>query len=62
MFFCSIQNEKLHIIYDKDRKGENFMKVFLGGTCSGYDWRNDLIPKLVCDFYNPIVRDLNQIV
>ena len=32
------------------------MKVFLGGTCSGYKWRNDLIPKLKCKYYNPIVR------
>ena len=28
------------------------MKVFLGGTCSGYKWRDDLIPMLNCDYYN----------
>lgn len=26
------------------------MKVFLGGTCSGYKWRDDLIPLLNCDY------------
>lgn len=32
------------------------MKVFLGGTCNGYDWRSELIPKLHCNYYNPIVE------
>lgn len=32
------------------------MKVFLGGTCSGYRWRNDLIPLLKCDYYNPMTK------
>lgn len=36
------------------------MKVFLGGTCSGYKWRNDLIPKLKCNFYNPIVKNWQE--
>lgn len=36
------------------------MKVFLGGTCIGYDWRSKLIPKLNCDYYNPIVKDWNE--
>ena len=33
------------------------MKVFLGGTCSGYKWRDKLIPMLKCDYYNPIVKN-----
>lgn len=36
------------------------MKVFLGGTCSGYKWRNDLIPLLKCEFYNPIVKNWQE--
>lgn len=33
------------------------MKVFLGGTCNGSSWRDILIPKLKCDFFNPVVED-----
>ena len=36
------------------------MKVFLGGTCSGYKWRNELIPMLKCDYYNPIVKNWQE--
>lgn len=36
------------------------MKVFLGGTCSGYKWRDDLIPMLTCDYYNPIVKNWSE--
>ncbi len=36
------------------------MKVFLGGTCSGYMWRDDLIPLLHCDYYNPIVKNWSE--
>lgn len=36
------------------------MKVFLGGTCSGYKWRDDLIPMLNCDYYNPIVKNWSE--
>jgi hypothetical protein len=31
------------------------MKIFLGGTCNGSHWREDLIPNLSIDFYNPVV-------
>lgn len=31
------------------------MKVFLGGTCSGWKWRDELQPLLECDYYNSIV-------
>lgn len=36
------------------------MKVFLGGTCSGYNWRETLIPMLTCDYYNPIVKNWQE--
>lgn len=36
------------------------MKVFLGGTCTGYKWRDDLIPMLKCDYYNPIVENWSE--
>lgn len=28
-------------------------KVFLGGTCNGSKWRDELIPKLQIDFFQP---------
>ena len=33
------------------------MKVFLGGTCNESTWREELIPKLDCDYFNPVVPD-----
>lgn len=33
------------------------MKVFLGGTCADSNWRNYIIPKLECDYFNPVVDD-----
>lgn len=33
------------------------MKIFLGGTCNGSDWRDQLIPFLSCDYFNPVVED-----
>lgn len=36
------------------------MKVFLGGTCSGWRWRDKLQPLLKCDFYNPIVKNWSE--
>lgn len=36
------------------------MRVFLGGTCSGYDWRKNLIDMIDCDYYNPIVEDWSE--
>lgn len=31
------------------------MKVFLGGTCNGSNWREDVTPHLKIDYFNPIV-------
>lgn len=36
------------------------MKVFLGGTCAGWKWRNELQPLLKCDYYNPIVENWSE--
>ena len=32
-------------------------RVFLGGTCNGSLWREELIPNLKIDYFNPIVKD-----
>ncbi len=32
-------------------------KVFLGGTCNNSTWRDELIPKLDIDYFNPVVDD-----
>lgn len=34
-------------------------KVFLGGTCSTSTWRDEIIPKLEIDYFNPVVEDWN---
>lgn len=36
------------------------MKVFLGGTCPGFKWRDILISMINCDYYNPIVKNWNE--
>lgn len=33
------------------------MKVFLGGTCNKSNWREELIPLLKIDYFNPVVKD-----
>ena len=33
------------------------MKIFLGGTCNNSNWRNDLIPLLNCNYFNPVVEN-----
>lgn len=32
-------------------------RVFLGGTCNETTWRDKLIPLLVIDYFNPVVKD-----
>lgn len=32
-------------------------RVFLGGTCNNSTWREELIPLLEIDYFNPIVED-----
>lgn len=36
------------------------MKVFLGGTCNGSKWREELIPKLNINYFNPVVEDWDE--
>jgi hypothetical protein len=31
-------------------------KIFLGGTCNNSTWREELIPLLKIDYYNPVVK------
>lgn len=31
--------------------------VFLGGTCNNSTWRDQLIPLLKIDYFNPVVKD-----
>ena len=33
------------------------MKIFLGGTCNESTWREELIPRLNIDYFNPVVKD-----
>lgn len=33
------------------------MKVFLGGTCNGSKWREELIPLLQVGYFNPVVDE-----
>jgi len=35
-------------------------KVFLGGTCNQTTWRDELIPMLDIDFFNPVVEDWTE--
>lgn len=36
------------------------VKVFLGGTCAESTWREELIPKLKVDYFNPVVEDWTE--
>ena len=41
------------IIIEAEKKAT----VFLGGTCGDSTWREDLIPKLEIEYFNPVVDD-----
>ncbi len=34
-----------------------YKKVFLGGTCNGSTWRDELIPMLKIEYFNPVVPE-----
>lgn len=36
------------------------MKVFLGGTVNGSQWREKIIPQLKVDYFNPVVEDWDE--
>ena len=35
-------------------------KVFLGGTANNSTWREELVPQLQIDYFNPVVYDWNE--
>lgn len=35
-------------------------RVFLGGTCNNSTWRDELIPLLTIDYFNPVVDNWND--
>ncbi len=35
-------------------------EVFLGGTCNNSTWRDELIPLLKVEYFNPVVKDWNE--
>ena len=35
-------------------------KVFLGGTCNESTWREEIIPMLKIDYFNPVVEDWTE--
>ena len=35
-------------------------RVFLGGTCSDTKYRDELIPKLTIDYFNPVVEEWTE--
>jgi hypothetical protein len=41
-------------------KEASMKKVFLGGTCNNSTWRDQLIPTLKIDYFNPVVKDWNS--
>lgn len=36
------------------------MRVFLGGTCNGSQWKDNLIPLLNIDYFNSVVEDWTE--
>jgi len=36
------------------------MRVFLGGTCNGSEWREEIVPMLEIDYFNPVVEDWTE--
>ena len=55
-------NQKLYrkVFYDCISKIVLIMMVFLGGTVNGSKWRDELIPKLKIDYFNPVVDEWNE--
>lgn len=41
-------------------KYQKVKRVFLGGTCNESTWREELIPLLKVDYFNPVVDDWNE--
>jgi len=52
-------NESYHEYLIEEEKDpiEQEYKVFLGGTCNDSTWRDELMPMLDIDYFNPVVDD-----
>lgn len=50
--------ELIQKIRNKNNKNNNH--VFLGGTCNNSLWRDTLISKLKCSYFNPVVSNWNE--
>lgn len=46
--------------YNLILESKNKKEVFLGGTCNNSTWRDDLIPKLKINFFNPVVEEWTE--
>ena len=47
-------------IHSLNHFAESTKKIFLGGTCGKSNWRDDLIPLLDIEYFNPIVDDWDE--
>ena len=56
----SVEVEKLKKIVLEKEAMEKKPKVFLGGTCVKSTWRDELIPMLEIDYFNPVVSEWNE--
>ena len=45
-------------VYEGERTMEK--RVFLGGTCNGSTWRDEIIPLLEIEYFNPVVENWTQ--
>ena len=36
-------------------------RVFLGGTCNGSTWRDDMIKMLTSDYFNPVIENWTEV-
>ncbi len=45
------------IIVEAKEEKKSLNRVLLGGTCGESTWREELIPKLEIDYFNPVVDD-----
>jgi len=46
--------------YISHKNLEKLTTVFLGGTCANSTWREDLIPMLNIEYFNPVVDDWTE--
>lgn len=53
--FNDTMNQYIKMISESNDK-----KVFLGGTCNNSKWRDELIPKLEINYFNPVVKNWTE--